>query len=231
MTKRLVLLTAWGVLALLLLAAGPGTAPGRESRVDTRTLRSDRLDGTFEDLPADIAPVTVGAGITIRLASPRHRLEVLEHRLDLRPAANGQHDALFHARLRGTAQLVADVDFGGLPGRLEDSIGLPEQDTEIAARVAIDRLADGYQVTAVRLPPHVELAIDSKLGGSLVSLCRAVAIFTLGGDACDGLDRALSVVRLPLPAAGEKYHIADADLTESERRQLEQYLAAQKRGG
>ncbi len=212
---------AWIISTLVVTLVAPAGRAGEEG---VHTLHSERLNGTYEDLGAEIAPVSLGL-LTIRLTSPTHRLEVLRNRLELHPHGDGTHQALLNTQIRGEAHLVASLDFGGLPGEVEDQIVLPLQEARLAARVEIERVADGYLVTPVELPPYLELTVESRLGGRLVSLCEGFSFLALGGLACAGLEHALSTLRLPLPPPGETYFIAEDELTQGELRQIEAYLS------
>lgn len=191
---------------------------------DAYLLRSDRVDGTHRDLVTDIAPVSWGL-MTVRFTTPSQVLEVRDHSLELTPEEGHRHRGRFHIALQGQAHLIADLDLAGMPGRLEDDVTLPAQEVELDGVIDIERTAEGYLVTMVELPPDVELAIDSRLGGQLASLCKSLSL--LGALACRGVDDAFSTLRLPLPEPGTTYTFDDADLTPEERRQLDEYLAGQ----
>ncbi len=207
----------------MLMAAQALPAAGAE-HAQPQILRSDRLNRTYEDLASDIAAVSLGA-LTVKLTLTSHRLEIIEHRLELSPRSDGTHDASVIAQIRGEAHLLARIEIGGLPGELEDQITVPLQEARLAGRLQIERVAAGYVVTPLELPECLELAIESRLGGQLVALCESFSFLALGGVACEGLDRALSTLRLPLPPPGEARLIEKDELTEREQRQIEAYLS------
>lgn len=214
------------VISPILFAALAAGSPPGDARADgAHTIVSDRLNGAYENLVADIAPVTLGA-VRLQLTSPSHRLEILEHRLVLQPHREEGHAAVLTTRVQGEADLVAEVDFGGLPGRLEDHIVLPTQEVQLAGRLAIERVEEGYLVTVLEAPSHVELAVESQMGGRLVSLCEGFSLLNLGGVVCEGWEKSLSSLRLPLPGPGESQLVEEHELTAAEKQQIESYLSS-----
>ena len=107
---------------------------------------------------------------------------------------------------------------------MEDRIVLPEQSQVIEGRVELERTEEGYQITAVELPTHAEIRIDSDLAGNLVTVCKGFAVLPFMNVNCGAVDAAMSVLRLPLPEPGEVFVLAAEDLTEVERRQIDAYL-------
>lgn len=181
-----------------------------------------RLNGTFRDMAPEIAPVSAG-GLTIVLSSPANSLTIRAHELELEPLAGGAHRFRGMVDFLGKADLVAVFE-ATVPGRLEDQVLLPIQQVELEGELEILRVAEGYDITIRRLPKHVDVAMQSRLGNQLLSVCDLLSIFT-GGD-CGGLAQAFSRVRLPLPPAGETYRVGDDELTAEEREALDRYLAA-----
>ena len=115
---------------------------------------------------------------------------------------------------------------GLVPTRLEDHVTVIEQQKTIEAVVEIDRHPQGYEITLVELPPHVEVTIESQLGSSLLSLCKSVSFFLGNRAACEGLERRLTHPQLALPERGTVF-IVDAEyLSVPERQRLESYLGA-----
>lgn len=211
---------------ILLLSLGAGSIMVLGTDSEVHLLKSDRVDGIHQDLTAKIAPVEIGA-IVVKLTSPSHTLEVLEHGLELQPLEIGVTAARLRLRYRGTGRILAEMEVGSLPARLEDQVELPEQVTDIAGSFEIMPQQGGYLVTVRELPSHVNLQVDSRLGGQLVLLCRGLAVLAWGGIDCNSLSVAFSSLRLPLPAPGKTYNVAAAALTEVERSQLDAYLASQ----
>ncbi len=217
------LVVVWMVLAPLLSL--PVTALEAEVPENSEVLESDRIDGTHEDLLAEIAPIEQGA-ILIQLHSTNPVLEVANHQLLLWPIGGSSHRGRLTARFQGEAELQADLEVAGLPAQMNDFVELPEQETSIEGQFEITREDSGYRVVAEELPRFIEVRIKSRLAGQMVTLCRGLALFAPGGGAeCEGLERMLSVVRLPMPDAGETYFIEEGKLTAFEREQLDGYLA------
>jgi hypothetical protein len=183
----------------------------------------DRLNRTYRMDDSQVAPVRQGP-VTIHLSSPRNSLILKGHSVSLHPLGNGLYQASVGLDLLGSGDLTADlVTDAGTSSRLEDLVVVPRQTVRVDGRVSFQRVAGGWDVTALSLPPAVELDIQSRLAGSLVTLCGQMAVF-LGLD-CDGLDQSLSRVEVPLPPAGSVFYLPEAELTADEVARLEAYLA------
>jgi hypothetical protein len=180
-----------------------------------------RLNGTFRDMAPEIAPVSAG-GLSIVLSSPANSLTIRAHELELEPLGGGLHRFRGMVDFLGKADLVAVFE-ATVPGRLEDQVLLPIQRVELEGELEILRVAEGYDVTTRKLPEHADVAMQSRLGNQLLSICDLMSIFT-GGE-CGGLEQAFSRVRLPLPPPGETYHVRAEELTAEEREILDAYLA------
>lgn len=200
-----------------------GVLAAEEPDSYTHRLVSDRVDGVHSDLEADLAPIEAGP-VTVVLTSPTHSLEVFEHQLSLGPAGDGTDRARLTARFQGQAHLVAELEVAGLKSEIEDNIELPLQETEIAGRIEIVREENGYRVTAIEAPSHVEIQVESDMVGQLGLLCRGFAVLAMGNVDCEAVDEAMSAIRVPLPEPGEEFFIASDDLTRQERDQVESYL-------
>jgi len=204
-------------------AVGSFVVAGAVWSADAATvLQFPRLNATFRDLAPDIAPVTTG-GFTIRLSSPLNSLTIRRHEIELQPVAGTTHRFRGLVDLLGKADLVAEFD-AAVPARIEDQVLLPTQQVELQGEVDIVRLPEGYDITTRKLPDHVEIAMQSRLGNRLLSLCDFMTILT-GGD-CSGLAGAFGRVRLPLPPVGETYRLESERLTADERRALDDYLSS-----
>lgn len=186
-------------------------------------LHSDRVNGVHRDVPVDMVPFS-GGGVTVELTSPTNELEIYEHLVKLRPAADGTHEVVARVRFSGSAKLVAVLTLAGLPGSLEDDVVLPEQEMEIVARVELAQSNEGILVTTVENPSEVEIAIESELAGRIVTLCEGFSLVPGTGLACDGLEDAFSTVRLPIPPPGDTYLIEYKALNADERRQMDAYI-------
>jgi hypothetical protein len=201
------------------------TAPGWTAEEGFHYLQSDRVNGVHRDVPVDTVPFS-GGGITVELTSPTNTLEIHEHLVKLRPAADGTHEVVARIRFSGSAKLVAVLTLAGLPASLEDDVLLPEQVKEIVARVELAQSDEGILVTPVENPSEVEIAIQSQLAGRIVTLCEGFSLIPGTGLACDGLEDAFSTVRLPIPPPGDTYLIEYEALNADERRQIDAYIDA-----
>lgn len=200
------------------VTADPGAA-----QAYSHQLVSDRVNGEHADLASEIEPVEFGP-LVVEISSPHHRLEVLEHELRLGPEADGSDRAQVWVRYQGEADLLAELVVAGMTSEIEDHIELPLQELEVSGRIELVREEEGYRVTVLEAPSHVEVEVESDLGAQLETLCQGFAIMTLGTFDCDALGRALSRLRLPLPEPGESYFVAASALTQQEHRQVEAYL-------
>jgi hypothetical protein len=206
-------------LGWLVLALGAGGAAGL-----ARSIEFPRLNQTYTNLAPEIAPFSSG-GLNVRLRSPANSVTVRSHRLELDPLPDGTVRFVVTASVLGKAQLVAELDAGGIPAELADEVLLPIQDVEVTGRAEVRRTADGYEVLPRELPSHVTLAVQSRLGGQLVTWCDLSSIL-LPGLECGGLDQALSRLSLPLPPPGETYFLEASRLLPEEQATLDAALGA-----
>jgi hypothetical protein len=209
----------------LLLAAGAallGPASAASPEVAPARFSFDSLNRAYHLEDSDVAPVRQGP-VTIHMSSPRNSLILKDHSVTLTPQADGTYQASVGIDLLGSGDLVADlVTDAGTSSRLEDVVIVPRQQVRLDGRVRFARVPDGWDVTALSLPREVELDIQSRLAGNLVTLCGQMAVF-LGLD-CDGLDRSLSRVGVPLPEAGSVFFLPEEDLSPAEVAALDAYL-------
>jgi hypothetical protein len=210
---RLGALGAW-----LVALAGAAATPGGQS------VEFPRLNQTYRDLAAEIAPFATG-GLQVRLRSPTNSVTVRRHRLDLEALPDGSVRFQATASLLGKAQLVAELDAGGTPAELADEILLPIQDVEVAGRAEVRRTPEGWEILPRDLPSHVDIAVQSRLAGQLVTWCDLTSILVPSLE-CGGLDQALSRVRLPLPAPGERFFVEASGLLPEEQAVLDAALGA-----
>jgi len=178
---------------------------------------------TYQRLGAELAPVTQGA-MTIAVRSPANRLDLLAHRLDLTPLADGTHRAHFVAEFSGTGELVADVGVGGVVSQLEDTVTVPRQQTVVDGRVRLARDGQGYEITPVELPEAVEVRIESRLAGRFGTLCDSLSLLPGTMLDCGALRAGLSRARVPMPDPGETYLLPAECLNASLRQRLDAYL-------
>lgn len=211
-----------GRLAALavLLALAPGARAAEPE--EPGFFQFESLNRSYEMDDSEVAPVRQGP-VTIHLASPRNTLVIRSHSLTLRPLGDGSYRASVGVELMGSGDLTADLvtDAGG-SSRLEDLVVVPRQRVELDGRVRFERVAEGWDVTALSLPPKIEIDIQSRLAGSLVTLCDQMAVF-LGLD-CSGMERSLSRVEVPLPEPGSVFFLPEAELSREEAAAFEEYL-------
>lgn len=188
------------------------------------TLRLEQFNRTYSDLAGELAPLRFDP-VTIRLASPRQTVIVRDHLVTLEPLGGGRFLARLEIDLSGKGELVADVDFGGSPQRMTDTLVLPQQKLRLDAKVAIVRQPGGYRVTALEAPSSLPIEIRSKLVGDLLDSCASLAMLSLGALDCAPIIAALERPRLPLPGPGAEQWLADADLSATERASIDALLA------
>jgi len=217
---------------LALLAASPVAGWGRpgqavgEGGVEggrTEVFHFAELDRRYEELTPDMVPVREGT-LSVALSSPKNQLDLFDHRLTLSPRPDGTHDATLSLDFAGSGTLIAELNLGGAASRFEDELTVPRQRRQLAARVRITPVPEGYSITLVELPPDFEVAIESRLGQQLVGACLPLAALGLAPIRCDSLNRAFSQVQVPLPAAGETWFFEAHRLSPESRQQLDRYL-------
>jgi hypothetical protein len=185
-------------------------------------LEFPRFNATFRDMAPEIAPVTT-AGFTVYLSSPVNSLTIRRHEIELQPLGGASHRFRGMVDFLGKADLVAEFA-AAVPARIEDQVLLPTQQVVLEGEVEIVRVPEGYDITTRKLPEHAEIAMQSRLGNQLLSLCDVLTILT-GGD-CSGIAESFGRVRLPLPPVGETYRVRLDQLTADESRALDEYLGS-----
>jgi hypothetical protein len=209
---------------LLLLFAAPLAASGF---VRDETVRGEIelgfVNGVWADLDSGFQPVRRG-GLTIRVASPEHRVTVHRNRLTLSRDGDGPVDASLEVEFQGEGQIVADLVSAGLENRIEDRVTAPRQSVAAWAKVRFERDEGGYLMTVVEAQPKVDLEIRSDLAGRLVAFCRVFEKLPLIPVDCAGIETALSVVTVPLPGPGEQFLIPGERLTAGEKAFFDRFL-------
>ena len=162
----------------------------------------------------------------MRLASPRQVVTVRDHVARLTALGGGRVDGSLEIELIGKGELVADVDFAGSLQHLTDELILPPQRVTLTGTARLVRVTGGYRVLAERVPSKVPIAIRSHLINQIVSACEGAALLSLGALDCAPLTGALERPSIPLPAAGREYFLADTDLTDADRAELDALIAA-----
>ncbi len=161
--------------------------------------------------------------IKMKIRSPAHRLVIRDHELALMPDGEGRFRTRIRIGFSGEGDLEADLSLVGADKRFEDHVIVPLQEVEILALVRFVRVDEGYEIETLELPKKVDVAIESRLGKQLVEACRG--LLSILGLECSGLAAAFSTAAIPLPPEGGTYFIDFQQLTRSERRRLDRFLA------
>jgi hypothetical protein len=181
------------------------------------------LNKSYTDLVSDFLPVRQGP-VTLTLSSPSQTFTVRQNRAVVTPRADGTFDGRVELDVMGKGFIAGDVDWNGTGTRLQDELILVPQKLVLEGRARIARAPGGYSITALSLPKEVKLRITSKLSVGLVNWCDTAALLPFSGLDCRGLEKSLSEVTVPLPAAGESYFLSDAEIGPDERRRLDALL-------
>lgn len=188
---------------------------------ETGVFELGSINKKYDHLTSDLAPVETG-GVKVELSSPRNELSLLSNRMVLRPLGQGSYDLALQLEFGGSGSLVADLDVSGAKSRLTDELTVPPQRRTVLAKIKIARSRSGYLITPTELPKAFEVEIESRLGSQLVSACKPLGLF-MPLD-CASLERAFTLVSIPMPAPGETYLFESSRLAEGERRDLDAYL-------
>ena len=213
---------AAAALGALVLLAWPAAAA--EQSDGSQTFSFSRVNGVYSNPNPEIAPVRQGP-VTVTLRSPANEVEVRENRLLLRPLGGGEHRAWLTLELQGKGDLEADLTMAGATTTMKDVVELPPQTLRLEGRIRLERVAEGYQVTAVELQPEVKLEIRSQVASTLVGTCNRLAFVIPVGPSCGQLERSLNEAVVPLPPPGETLLLPDILLTDEDRGRLDAYLA------
>lgn len=217
--------TVWIVILVLgLLAVGSDRSGAVPAAREGKVFVFDRFNRSYEDLKPEIPPIRQGL-LTIRLSSPRHRIVLERHRLQIRPDGGGDHDASVQAEFEGSGDLIADLDLGGLTGRLEDQVEVPPQRKSIRSKVRLEPSEQGYRLTVIDAPEPIVLEVRTGLADRLIQWCQLMSWVPASVLDCTGLNLKLTTITFPLPA-GESFFIRSADLTAREREEIDAYLKA-----
>ena len=207
------------LLGLLLLSA-PAVA---QDEPDTRVVSFERLNRVYEHLIDDLVPVSIGPA-EIMLRSPEHALTVSRHAATLRPLEGGVFEVALELEIAGSGRIDADVVIGSLESRLSQELSVPRQTLHLEGAITIRRAEEGYWITTERMPEAAQVRIESELGTQLFTVCRQMALVLVSLD-CDAIERAVTLIRAPLPEAGGEYLIGLEDTTEDERKAFDGFLA------
>ncbi len=177
------------------------------------------MNGVYEDLDSNLQPIRQGQ-VTIRVSSPDHRLTVHGNRLTLAPAGDGLLEAVIEADFEGRGRLIADVE---TIGRFEDLVEAPRQTARAAGTVRLTRAGGDYLLTVESADPSVGLEIKSGVVRQVTGACRILAM--LMSLPCDGIEKSLSVVRVPMPGPGEQIRVPADLLSDEERAFFDRFAA------
>ena len=206
-------------LVALLLLTGPAAA---QEEPGARVVSFERLNRVYEHLIDDLVPVRIGPA-EIMLRSPEHALTVTRHAATLRPVDDGVFEAALELEIAGSGRIDADVTIGSLESRLSQELTIPRQTLYLEGLVTVRRAEEGYWITTERMPETAQVRIESELGTQLFTVCRQMALVLVNLD-CDAIERAVTLIRAPLPAAGGEYLIGLEDTAEEEREEFERFL-------
>lgn len=210
-------------LALLGLALGLIWAPeSRAAEAPAPTiLELTELNGVWIDpAPPELAPIKRGP-MTVTISSPHQRVAIHRNRVRLRPLGDGRVAAFFEVELEGEGEIIAVLQ-AGMRSRFEDEVTLPRQTLRMTGIVRLAEDPAGLRIILEELPPVLELRIESRMLGNLISACRGFGSF-LPID-CDGFGRDLETVKIPTPPAGESVLLPASYLTAEERAILARFI-------
>jgi hypothetical protein len=185
------------------------------------TLELEKLNRTYTDIAGELAPLVYDP-LVIRLVSPAQTVIVRRHRVDLVALGAGRYRAKVEVELSGKGTLIADLELaGGTPQRMTDEVVLPLQTLVLDAVVSVARGEGGYRVVAHEMPKALRVDIRSRLVGQILESCSGLALLTLGALDCAPVTDALERPSLPLPGPGAELWLADADLTDADRAEID----------
>ena len=211
----------WLVASWLLLLS---VAPTFAQDTDTVTsLQFERLNRSYSGVVNEMVPVSQG-GVGVRLRAPNHRLTIRGHHVDLEHKGDGLHAVTVEVEFLGLAHIVADLEVAGMTTAMEDDIVIPLQTRSVEALVRFESAPEGYFITLSDLPRSVPVAIESELGGSIVTWCDGV-LGLLGFD-CHPLESLFSRAIVPMPEKNSIFLLEREELTGAEQDQLDAYLSA-----
>lgn len=208
-------------VASLVLALAAAPVPAQDE-TEARVVSFERLNRVYESLIDDLTPVQIGPA-QVLLRSPEHALTVSRHEATLRPGDDGVLETALELELAGSGRIDADITIGSLESRLSQELTVPRQTLRLEGAIKVRRSSEGYWITTVRMPEAAQVRIESELGTQLFSVCRQMALVLVALD-CDAIERAVTLIRAPLPEAGGEYLIALEDVTPAERDAFDRFL-------
>jgi hypothetical protein len=216
---------ASALASVLLLASTTAAVPETAAPVAPapKTFTIQKLNRTYRDLVSDFAPMQRG-GMTLTLSSPKQMVQVKDNKATLTAHPDGIHDAVVTIELLGKGDLAGDLEFAGQSTRLQDEFVIPQQTLTLSGRIRIEAAETGYSLTTASLPGQMEVTVKSGIAGRFVTWCERVALIPFTNMDCAGLEQSLTVIQVPLPAAGEKYVLPYEELSSEERQAIDEYL-------
>ncbi len=199
---------------LVALAVGVSGEVVRSRGEAARQIELAFLNQTYRDLDPGLVPIQQGP-LRIGVSSPEHRLQVFSNAFAVRPVTDESWAAELRVDLEGDGRLLADVDVGGAVSQLVDDVTARRQWIVARGEIRVARAKDGFRIELVTAGPPPTVEIQSALGAQIVTACQGIALL-LGLD-CDGLERGLSVVQIPMPDPGTAFLLPEVYLNEAER--------------
>ncbi len=187
-----------------------------------RTVSFERLNRVYEQLIDDLSLIQIGPA-EVALRSPAHSLTVSRHAATLVAGDDGVFGTELELEIAGSGQIAADVVIGSLESQLTQELVVPAQTLRLEGAIAIRRDEEGYWIRTERMPATTQVRIESKLGTQLFTVCRQMALVLVSLD-CEAIERAVTLISVPLPEAGGEYLIALEDTTPEERRDFDRFL-------
>lgn len=209
---------------LALAASAPALAQQAPAQAEggVRTVSFERLNRVYEELIEDLSLIRIGPA-EVALRSPEHSLTVSRHAATLVAGDDGVFETELELEIAGSGQIAADVVIGSLESQLTQELVVPSQTLRLEGAIAIRRDEEGYWIRTERMPPTTQVRIESELGTQLFTVCRQMALVLVSLD-CEAIERAVTLISVPLPEAGGEYLIALEDTTPEERRDFDRLL-------
>lgn len=218
-----------GRLTLVLAVAAPVLAQQAAAQEDAgvRTVTFERLNRVYEELIDDLSLIRIGPA-EVALRSPAHSLTVSRHVATLTAGDDGVFEIELELEIAGSGQIAADVVIGSLESQLTQELVVPAQTLRLEGAIAIRRDEEGYWIRTERMPATTRVRIESELGTQLFTVCRQMALVLVSLD-CEAIERAVTLISVPLPAAGGEYLIVLEDTTPEERRDFDRFLSRSRK--
>lgn len=208
-------------LVALLGALTLGLAPSKQR---PRVLVFDRFNRLYEGLTPQIQVLDEG-GLAVQAEVLDGAVEVVRHRVEVYPLADGTHHVHGMAEFFGRANVLAHLSLGGVGSSIRDNVFLPLQTRTIDARVRIGKTSHGYAVTLIELPSSMRIQVRSHLATEAADWCRKLLFLPGAGADCAALSGFFNATPMALPASGDTIYIDRADLNSSEERAVDAYLS------